>query len=130
MPDRALTVTQLNEYVGALLSGDPLLRGLKVQGEISGFKRHTSGHVYFSLKDENAVVRCVMFRAAAQSLNFVPQDGKRAYWRGGICALYVRDGQYQLYVQSMQKEGEGEALSPLSFAQNKAGSHGVFQPRS
>lgn len=127
MPDRALTVTQLNEYVGTLLSGDPLLRGLKVRGELSGFKRHTSGHIYFSLKDEGAVVRCVMFRAAAQSLNFVPQDGMRVLV-GGYAALYVRDGQYQLYGQSMQKEGEGELYRRFLLLKTKLEALGYFNP--
>ncbi|MEL7602328.1 MAG: exodeoxyribonuclease VII large subunit [Bacillota bacterium] len=127
MPDRALTVTQLNEYVGTLLSGDPLLRGLKVQGELSGFKRHTSGHIYFSLKDETAVVRCVMFRTAAQSLNFVPQDGMRVL-ATGYAALYVRDGQYQLYVQSMQKEGEGELYRRFLLLKTKLEAMGYFNP--
>ncbi len=127
MGDRAITVTQLNEYVGTLLSGDPLLRGLKVTGEISGFKRHTSGHIYFSLKDETAVVRCVMFRAAAQSLDFVPQDGMRVL-TGGYASLYVRDGQYQLYVQSMQKEGEGELYRRFLLLKTKLEAMGYFNP--
>ena len=69
------TVSELNEYVGLLLAGDPNLADVRVSGEISGFKRHTSGHLYFSLKDENALVRCVMFRQQAVRLAFSPQDG-------------------------------------------------------
>ena len=67
-----VTVTQLNEYVKSLMGADPLLRGLSLKGEISNFKRHSSGHLYFSLKDESSVIRCVMFRADAQRLRFRP----------------------------------------------------------
>ena len=69
------SVSELNEYVGCVLSADPNLCELRVSGEISGFKRHSSGHLYFSLKDENALVRCVMFRQQAMRLTFQPQDG-------------------------------------------------------
>ncbi len=105
--DNALTVTQLNDYINSLLAKDPLLYNLHVQGEISGFKKHSSGHLYFSIKDENAVIRCVMFKSSALSLRFVPKDGTHIVVEGYV-ALYQRDGQVQLYVQSMQKEGEGE----------------------
>ena len=75
--DWTLSVSQLNEYVRRLLAGDPMLRSLRVQCEISGFKRYTSGHLYFTLKDEEACVSCVMFRSAAETLDFRPQDGQR-----------------------------------------------------
>ena len=125
MLEKTLTVTQLNEYVGTLLGGDPLLRNLRVQGELSGFKRHTTGHLYFSLKDENAVVRCVMFRSAAQTLEFAPQDGMRVQ-AGGYAALYTRDGQFQLYVQSMQKDGEGELYRRFLLLKTKLEALGYF----
>lgn len=125
MAQRILTVTQLNEYVGNLLNGDPVLRTLRVQGELSGFKRHSSGHMYFQLKDENAVLRCVMFRSAAMSLGFVPQDGMKVIV-DGYASLYTRDGQFQLYAQAMQKDGEGELYQRFLLLKTKLEAMGYF----
>jgi len=125
MTDRILTVTQLNDYVAAILNGDPMLRALKVQGEISGFKRHSSGHLYFMLKDENAVIRCVMFRSAALTLRFAPQDGMHVIV-DGYASLYTRDGQFQLYAQAMQKEGEGELYKRFLLLKARLEAMGYF----
>lgn len=95
-----LTVTQLNEYVNGMLKRDLLLNNVCVCGELSGFKRHSSGHLYFSLKDEGALVRCVMFRQNAYELDFSPEDGQSVRVYGSV-SLYVKDGQYQLYVTAM-----------------------------
>ena len=109
--EQALTpvfrVSELNEYVSLVLSGDPNLSDLRVSGEISGFKRHSSGHLYFSLKDENALVRCVMFRQQAMRLTFQPQDGMQVLFYGRA-ALYEKDGSFQLYANYLKKSGEGE----------------------
>ena len=100
-------VSELNEYVSTVLSSDPNLCELRVRGEISGFKRHSSGHLYFSLKDESALVRCVMFRQQAMRLNFEPQDGMQVLLYGRA-ALYEKDGSFQLYANFLKKGGEGE----------------------
>ena len=100
-------VSELNEYVSLVLSGDPNLSDLRVSGEISGFKRHSSGHLYFSLKDENALVRCVMFRQQAMRLTFSPQDGMQVLLYGKA-SLYEKDGSFQLYADYLKKSGEGE----------------------
>ena len=109
--EQALTpvfrVSELNEYVAILLSTDVNLSDLRVSGEISGFKRHSSGHLYFSLKDENALVRCVMFRQQAMRLNFQPQDGMLVTLYGKA-SLYEKDGSFQLYANYLKKSGEGE----------------------
>jgi len=109
--EQALTpvfrVSELNEYVSLVLSNDPNLCDLRVSGEISGFKRHSSGHLYFSLKDENALVRCVMFRQQAMRLNFQPQDGMQVLLYGRA-SLYEKDGSFQLYANYLKKSGEGE----------------------
>lgn len=104
--DVIFSVSELNEYVGTLLSQDPLLREVRVRGEISGFKRHSSGHLYFSLKESGALVRCVMFRQYAQQLGFRPEDGQQVCISGSA-ALYARDGSFQLYVRDMESLGEG-----------------------
>ncbi|MCE5189632.1 MAG: exodeoxyribonuclease VII large subunit [Eubacteriales bacterium] len=101
------SVSELNEYVSCVLSADPNLCELRVNGEISGFKRHSSGHLYFSLKDENALVRCVMFRQQALRLTFQPQDGMQVLLYGKA-SLYEKDGSFQLYVDYLKKSGEGE----------------------
>ncbi len=101
------SVSELNEYVGCVLSADPNLCELRVSGEISGFKRHSSGHLYFSLKDENALVRCVMFRQQAMRLTFSPQDGMQVLLYGKA-SLYEKDGSFQLYADYLKKSGEGE----------------------
>ena len=78
----ALSVTELNEYVRRKLAGDPVLRAVAVRGEISGFKRYTSGHCYFALKDETSRVQCVLWRQQAAKLAFPPEDGMRVTVRG------------------------------------------------
>ena len=109
--EQALTpvfsVSELNEYVGCVLSADPNLCELRVSGEISGFKRHSSGHLYFSLKDEQALVRCVMFRQQALRLTFSPQDGMQVLLYGRA-SLYEKDGSFQRYADYLKKSGEGE----------------------
>ena len=86
-----LSVSQLNEYVRVQLASDPVLRDLTVEGEISGFKRAVSGHLYFTLKDDSARVQCVMFRQSAAGLDFRPADGMKVTLRGSA-SLFVRDG--------------------------------------
>jgi len=109
--EQALTpvfrVSELNEYISLVLANDPNLCDLRVSGEISGFKRHSSGHLYFSLKDEGALVRCVMFRQQAMRLNFQPEDGMQVLLYGRA-SLYEKDGSFQLYANYLKKSGEGE----------------------
>ena len=112
-----VTVTQLNEYVKSLLGVDPLLRGLSLRGEISNFKRPSSGHLYFSLKDAQSVIRCVMFRQNAYSLQFAPRDGMQVVLNGYV-SVYTRDGQYQFYCEGMQADGVGALYQ--QFERNKA----------
>ena len=100
-----LTVTQLNMYTRSLLEQESHLRDVFVVGEISNFTNHyRSGHWYFSLKDENAVIQGVMFRSSVAGMRFVPQDGMRVICRGRV-TLYERDGRYQFYAEAMQPDG-------------------------
>ena len=103
----ALSVTELNEYVRRKLAGDPVLRAVTVRGEVSGFKRYTSGHCYFALKDETSRVQCVLWRQQAAKLAFPPEDGMRVTVRGAA-SVFVQSGSYQLYVDSMAREGVGD----------------------
>ena len=119
------SVSELNEYVGALLSADPNLRDIRVSGEISGFKRHSSGHLYFSLKDPNAVVRCVMFRTYAQQLDFRPEDGLKVCIHGSA-ALYGKDGSFQLYVREMEASGAGDLYARFMALKAELEKEGLF----
>lgn len=111
-----LTVTQLNNYVKTLLENDDVLSMFFITGEISNFKRHTSGHLYMSLKDNGGVIRAVMFSSYAARLRFEPSDGMKVIIRGRV-SLYTKDGSYQLYVEDIEPDGLG-ALS-LAFEQLK-----------
>ena len=123
----ALSVSELNEYARRLLAGDPLLRNVEVTGEISGYKHHYSGHRYFSLKDENARVQCVMFRQNALGLDFQPVDGMNVIVRGSA-SIFVRDGGYQLYVNSMRKAGQGDLMARFEALKKKLSAEGLFDP--
>ena len=94
MADWALTVQELNEYVRKRLAGDPMLRGVRVRGEISGYKLHYSAHRYFILKDEASRINCVMFRQNALGLTVEPKNGDKVTLTGQV-SLFVRDGAYQ-----------------------------------
>lgn len=101
-----LSVTDLNEYVRRTLAGDPMLQSIAVRGEISNFKRHTSGHLYFTLKDEQSRINCVMFRQYAQMLRFRPADGMMVMLSGSV-GLYTASGSYQFYGEAMASDGAG-----------------------
>lgn len=122
-----LSVSQLNEYVRVQLASDPILRNLSVEGEISGLKRVASGHIYFSLKDESARVQCVMFRQNAANLDFVPKDGMKVTLRGSA-SLFVRDGSYQVYVDSMERQGVGDLYRRFMILKEKLAREGLFDP--
>ena len=127
-PDSApLSVSELNEYARKLLATDPLLRGLEVTGEISGYKHHYSGHRYFSLKDEAARVQCVMFRQSAVGLDFEPADGMRVTVRASA-SIFPRDGSFQLYVNGMKKAGQGDLYARFEKLKQKLLAEGLFDP--
>lgn len=123
----ALSVSELNEYARRLLAGDPLLRNLEVSGEISGYKHHYSGHRYFSLKDENARVQCVMFRQQAVGLDFQPADGMRVTVRASA-SIYPQNGSFQLYVSSMRQAGQGDLYIRFEKLKRKLMAEGLFDP--
>jgi len=125
--DWTLTVSQLNEYVRRQLAGDPLLRSVRVEGEISGFKHHISGHKYFTLKDDKARISCVMFRQSAQTLDFTPKEGTKVT-AVGSASVFVRDGTYQLYVESMRESGAGDLYQEFERRKKKLADEGLFDP--
>lgn len=118
-------VSELNEYVRILLGQDPNLNPMWVEGEVSNFKRHSSGHLYFSLKDSAAQVKCVMFKQNAWTLDFKPRDGMAVRAFGSV-GLYVRDGQFQLYVEAMQPAGVGNLYEAFERLKGKLDQEGLF----
>lgn len=126
MRDQAFSVSQVNEYVRMLLDGNAVLKNIWVRGEISNFTNHyRTGHLYFSLKDEGGLIRAVMFRGDAAELSFVPEDGMKVLVHGRVSA-YVRDGQYQLYVQSMEPDGVGSLAVAFEQLKRKLEAEGLF----
>ncbi len=120
------TVSQLNSYLRALLDGDEILSHVLVKGEISNFKHHSSGHMYFTLKDRGGCLKAVMFRARADALRFRPNDGMSVIVQGNV-SVYERDGQYQLYVNSMQPDGVGTLFLAFEQLKEKLEREGLFE---
>lgn len=119
------SVSQVNGHVKDLLDADPLLGGLFVRGELSNYKLYPSGHHYFSLKDENGTLRCVMFRREASTLRFRPQNGMKVIAFGRV-AVFPRDGQYQLYVSALQPDGVGNLHAAFEQLKAKLAAEGLF----
>ena len=117
MEQTVFTVGQVNQYLKAKLDGDRLLSAIAIRGEISNYKRYPSGHHYFSLKDGEGALKCVLFRSSAQRLRFQPENGMKVVARGRI-TVFPRDGQYQLSADSLIPDGVGELY--VAFEQTKA----------
>lgn len=123
-----LTVSQINTYLKAVLDGDDNLQHIFVCGEISNFTNHyRTGHFYFTLKDEKAAIKAVMFRSAAQRLRFLPENGMRVIIRGSV-SLFERDGVYQLYCDDMQPDGAGDLSVAFEQRKKKLEEMGLFDP--
>ena len=121
------TVSQLNQYIKTLLERDRELTALYVQGEISNYKAHSSGHHYFSLKDRESTIRCVMFRREAASLRFRPENGMKVMAFGRVSA-FPRDGQYQLYCTALTPDGVGDLHVAFEQLKEKLYREGLFDP--
>ena len=122
-----LTVSQLNEYVRRMLQMDPMLRAIELKGEISNLKFHQSGALFFTMKDENAAISCVMYASDVDGLQAMPFEGMRAV-AGGSVALYARGGQYQFVVKQMHAQGVGVLYERLQRLKEKLGREGLFEP--
>jgi len=126
-PLGALTVRELTHIVRDLLQGALELQGVWVRGEVSNYRRHTSGHLYFTLKDDTASVRCVMFRSRASRVKFEPEDGMAVLVFGSV-SVYERDGQYQLYVDDIQPDGIGSLYKAYLQLKARLEAEGLFDP--
>lgn len=114
---KIISISQLTGYIKDKLESDHILSNVWVKGEISNFKHHSSGHMYFTLKDKTSALRCIMFRSRNQGMQFKPAEGMSVVARGYV-TVYERDGQYQLYVEEMQPDGVGALYT--AFLQLKA----------
>ncbi|SKC72251.1 exodeoxyribonuclease VII large subunit [Maledivibacter halophilus] len=122
---KTLTVSELNNYLKRILMYDPILNNLMIKGEISNFKLHNSGHCYFSLKDSKSKLKCVMFRSDFKRLKFMPEDGMNVIIKGYI-SIYERNGEYQLYVNSIEQVGLGDLYLEFEKLKEKLSKEGYF----
>lgn len=125
MVPQAVSVSRLNNYIKRRLNMDEKLQHLMVEGEISNFKAHSSGHLYFGLKDDKAFISCVMFKGAASKLKFKPENGQKVILRGHI-DVFERSGQYQLYAEAMEVAGLGDLYLAYEQMKEKLNSEGLF----
>lgn len=123
--DMAISVTELNSYIKNKIADDEYLNNVLIKGEISNFKNHYTGHMYFTLKDENSLIKCVMFKTYAQKLNFMPKDGMKVFVLGGV-SVFERDGVYQIYVKAMQEDGVGILYKKYEELKQRLEQEGYF----
>jgi len=125
---RAISVSELNEYIKSLIEIRPELSDIFVQGEISNFKNHyATGHCYFTLKDEGSAVRAVMFKTYAMRMKFVPENGMKVIVHGRV-SVYTRDGQYQIYCDAIEPLGIGALYAAFEQLKKKLSAEGLFDP--
>lgn len=123
---RTLSVTEVTLYIKRILGNDPILSHISLQGEVSNLKAHSSGHLYFTLKDENARIQCVMFHGDALGLKFMPADGMSVVVKGQI-SVYERDGRYQVYVKQMEPAGLGDLFARFEAMKARLDMLGYFK---
>ena len=126
--ENVLTVTSVNKYIKRIMAEDLILSDLLVKGEISNYKYHYSGHMYFTLKDENSTIKCVMFKSQCSLLKFAPENGMKVIIRGYV-SVFERDGQYQLYAQEMQPDGLGSLYTAFEQLKERLRQEGLFDSK-
>ena len=124
--ERIFSVGEVTAYIRDLFEYDDILGHVTIRGEVSNYKRHHSGHCYFSLKDANASIRCVMFRSRVQQLNFEPENGLQLLAFGRI-TVFERDGSYQLYVDRLAEDGAGALQAAFEALKEKLSREGLFE---
>lgn len=125
MSIKPLRVSEVNQYIKRTFAGDPILSNISVEGEISNFKHHYSGHMYFSLKDDKGKIKCVMFKNDNSSISMELKDGMKVVVKGYI-SVFERNGNYQLYVKSIKEEGLGELYIAFEKLKTKLEEEGLF----
>ncbi|SFS83042.1 exodeoxyribonuclease VII large subunit [Paenibacillus sp. BC26] len=124
-PARILSIKEINRYIGMKLESDELLSDVWLRGEISNFTHHSSGHMYFTLKDKDSRLKCIMFASYNQKLPFIPKEGAKVLARGNI-SVYERDGNYQFYCTAMQPDGIGSLYLAYEQLKRKLQDEGLF----
>ena len=119
------TVTQVNSYIKNMFTQDYMLRSISVKGEISNCKYHTSGHIYFTLKDQSGTIACVMFAGSRSGLAFQLTEGAQVIVTGRV-DVYERDGKYQLYAQKITKQGIGDLYLRFEQLKKELEEQGMF----
>ena len=127
MENRYLTIQALTKYIKRKFDADPHLQHVHVKGEISNFKQHTSGHMYFTLKDDKARILAVMFARNAQSMKFKPENGMKVLVKASV-SVYEQSGQYQMYVTEMRPDGIGDLYLAYEQLKQKLEAEGLFSP--
>ena len=120
-----ISVSELNSYIKNKIGNDEFLNNVYIKGEISNFKHHYTGHMYFTLKDENSLIKCIMFKTYTTNLNFVPKDGMKVLILGTV-SVFERDGIYQIYCKAMQEDGIGDLYAKYEKLKNKLEEEGLF----
>ena len=120
-----ITVTDLNKYIKNKIDGDEMLNNVLVKGEKSNFKIHYTGHMYFTLKDENSLIKCVRFKSYTTHLSFMPKDGMKVMVLGSV-AVFERDGVYQIYAKAMKEDGLGSLYTAYEELKKKLEQEGLF----
>lgn len=128
MTYNAISVTELNKYIKDKFEEDEMLNNILVKGEISNFKHHYTGHMYFTLKDENSLIKCVMFKTYTPNLNFIPKDGMQVKVLGTV-SVFERDGVYQIYCKAMQQDGLGDLYRIYIELKEKLSKEGLFDDK-
>ena len=127
MQPRIYAVSEVNQYIKQVLDGDPMLGEIFVRGEISNYKLYPSGHHYFTLKDPEGAIRCVMFKGQALRLRFRPENGMKVIAFGRI-TVFPRDGAYQLYCNELSADGVGDLHVAFEQLKEKLYREGLFDP--
>lgn len=123
--EMAISVTDLNKYIKDKIADDEYLNNVLIKGEISNFKHHYTGHMYFTLKDENSLIKCIMFKSYAQKLMFEPKDGTKVFVFGTV-SVFERDGIYQIYVKAMEEDGVGDLYTQYQKLKKELEEKGLF----
>lgn len=122
---KPLKVGEVNNYIKRIFAGDMILSNLQVEGEISNFKCHYSGHMYFSLKDDKGKIRCVFFKGDNENLGINLEDGDKVIATGYI-SVYEKEGDYQLYVRSIKAKGQGDLFKAFELLKKQLEQEGLF----
>lgn len=127
MAQEYMTITAINQFIKNMFDSNTYLKKVYLKGEISNFKHHTSGHLYLTLKDDDSRISAIMFRSAAASLNFVPEDGMNVLVTGRI-SVYPNGGNYQIYIDKMEQDGLGNLYIEFEKLKKKLQTEGLFDP--